>query len=102
MKKYSDSRIIYLDNRNIQGDGVIPGCCTSCMLYHKSVFHLLANELNPEKSIYNKNYKNKTKKIVNNNDCLYDWYLANLIAEYKIKTSSQPIVFSGNFNSTIS
>ena len=101
MKKYSDSRIIYLDDRNIQGDGVIPGCCLSCMLYHNSVFHLLANELNPEKSIYHKNYKNKTKKIVDDNDCLNDFYLANLISEYKIKTSSEPIVVSGKFISTL-
>jgi len=101
MKKYSDSRVIYLDARNSGGDGVIPGCCTACVLYHKSVFILLAQELNPEKSIYMQDYKNKTKKIINDNVCLYDWYLANLLSHYKIKTSSEPIVISDKIGSTI-
>jgi hypothetical protein len=101
MKKYSDSRVIYLDARNQGGDGVTPECCLACVLYHKSVFILLVQELNPEKSIYMQDYKIKDKKIKNDNVCLYDWYLSNLLSHYKIKTSSEPIVISNNLGSTI-
>ena len=102
IKKYSDSLIIYLDNRNPEGDGVIPDCCLSGMIYHKYVFKILANELNPEKGTYLQNYGNKDKKIMNHNDCLHDWFLANLIAENGFKTSSAPLVYSGRFDSRIS
>jgi len=101
IKKYPDSRVIYLDNRNKGGDGFIPGCCTSCLLYHNSVFELLARELNPETSLYMKDYANKPKEIVQHTDCLFDWFLANTLAHYNIKTSSEPLVASDGFKSDI-
>jgi hypothetical protein len=99
--KYPDSCIIYLDARNEKGEGVIPSCCTAGILYHNSVFKLLAKELNPLTGVYRQDYKDKQKNIIKTNDCLFDFFLANLISHYNIKTSSEPMVHSGRFDSTI-
>jgi hypothetical protein len=100
INKYNDSKVIYLDSRNSTGDGDLPGCCTSAVLYHNSVFKLLLQELDPIKGLYRQDYKNKNKKIVDHEHCLADWFLANLLAHYNIKVSSEAIVNSGRFDSS--
>jgi hypothetical protein len=101
IEKYPDSKVVYLDGRNPRGEGVIPGSQTSAIMYHNSVFELLAKELNPETGEYRKDYNNKSKNIVDFDDCVFDFFLANLLSQLNIKTSSEPIVASGRFDSTI-
>lgn len=93
VNKFSDSKVIYLDNRNRGGDGYIPRCCTSCVMYHRSVLDLFVKELHPETSTQLESF-NKTAPFIN-----YDFYLYWCITKFKIKCSSLPVVASGRFDS---
>jgi len=94
VKKFPDSKVIYLDNRNRGGDGFTPRCCTSCVMYHRSVLDFFIKERYPETSTQLENF-NKTSAFINN-----DFYLYWLITTFKIKCSSLPIVPSGRFDTT--
>ena len=98
--KYSDSKVIYLDNRNEEGEGLIPMCCTSALLYNNSTFDLLLKELNPETSDIMKNYYNENKYLPHE-DCNFDFLLADILHKYNIKTYSVALVQSGRFTTTI-
>ena len=98
IETYHDSKVIYLDNRNAKGHGVVPGCCTCCVMYHKSVFADMIKELHPDTSTHIAEYKPTTGL-----DTLTDWYIAWLITHrLNIPCSSHPIVQSGRFKSTFS
>ena len=43
----------------------------------------------------------KNKIILYNNNCIFDWFLANLLVEYDIKCSSEKIVDNDRFETTI-
>ena len=95
--KYSDSKVIYLDSRNKKGDGVVPGCCMNCVMYHNSVFDLFIRELYPYSSLFIFKYIEQT-----NEDTLNDWYIPWLIkTALKIKCSSHPIVNGHKHPSTL-
>ena len=93
VNKFSDSKVIYLDNRNRGGDGFTPRCCTSCVMYHRTILDFFVKELDPNISTQLEIF-NKTAPFIN-----YDFYLYRLITEFKIKCSSLPIVPSGRFDS---
>lgn len=98
IETYHDSKVIYLDGRNAEGHGVVPGCCTCCVMYHKSVFADMIKELHPDTSTHIAEYEPTTGL-----NTLFDWYLAWLIQHrLKIPCSSHPVVPSGRFTSTIS
>jgi hypothetical protein len=92
-KKFPDSKVIYLDNRNRGGDGYIPRCCTSCIMYHRTILDFFVKELDPNISTQLEIF-NKTAPFIN-----FDFYLYWLITKFKIKCSSLPIVASGRFDS---
>ena len=93
VNKFSDSKVIYLDNRNRGGDGYIPRCCTSCVMYHRTILDFFVKELDPNISTQLEIF-NKTTPFIN-----FDFYLYWLITKFKIKCSSLPIVPSGRFDS---
>ena len=93
VNKFSNSKVIYLDNRNKGGDGYTPRCCLSCVMYHRSVLDFFIKERYPETSTQLEIF-NKTSPFINNDFNLY-W----LITKFKIKCSSLPIVPSGRFDS---
>lgn len=96
IETYHDSKVIYLDGRNAKGHGVVPGCCTCCVMYHKSVFADMIKELHPDTSTHLAKYKPSTGL-----NSLTDWYIAWLIKHrLNIPCSSHPIVPSGRFKST--
>jgi hypothetical protein len=96
VSRFNDSKVIYLDKRNKEGDGVIPGCCRICVMIHSSVFDTLINELHPLTS--------KLLKPYIDEGCtpLGDLFLAYVLKTKNIKTSSYPIVSSTGMISTIS
>lgn len=93
VNKFSDSKVIYLDNRNRGGDGFTPRCCLSCVMYHRTILDFFVKERHPETSSQFETF-NKTTPFINN-----DFYLYWLITKFKIKCSSLPIVPSGRFDS---
>lgn len=99
VRTYPDSRVIYLDSRNPKGDGVVPGCCMNCVMYHRSVFDAFIKELHPDTSDFVTKYVKETKA-----HALNDWYIHWLIRTKHVPTkcSSHPIVRGHNFKSTVS
>jgi len=98
IETYHDSKIIYLDSRNAKGHGVVPMCCTCCVMYHKSVFADMIKELHPNTSTHIAKHKPSTGL-----DTLTDWYISWLIKHrLNIPCSSHPIVPNGRFKSTVS
>tara|TARA_Y100000389_G_C17363752_1_gene465135 strand:- start:321 stop:914 length:594 start_codon:yes stop_codon:yes gene_type:complete len=98
IETYHDSKVIYLDNRNPKGHGVVPAGCMCCVMYHKSVFADMIKELHPDTSTHIAEYKPTTGL-----DTLFDWYMAWLIKHrFNIPCSSHPIVPNGRFKSTVS
>ena len=96
IETYHDSKIIYLDSRNAKGHGVVPMCCTCCVMYHKSVFADMIKELHPNTSTHITKHKASTGLAT-----LTDWYISWLIKHrLNIPCSSHPIVQSGKFKST--
>ena len=93
VKEFSDSKVIYLDNRNKGGNGYTPRCCTSCVLYHHSILDFFIKEFDPERSSELDTFC-KTSPFVNG-----DFYEYWLITKFKVKCSSRPVVPSGRFES---
>jgi len=101
---YPDSKVIYLDDRNgLQpkelhtGDGMVPGCCMNCVMYHNSVLNTFIKELHPHTGKHFQEYIEQTQKAT-----LNDWLIPWLITYvFRIKCSSHAVVNGHNFQSTI-
>lgn len=94
VKKYPNSKVIYMDNRNQGGDGVVPGCCTNCVMYHKSVFADLVRHLDPRSPLYIE-FASKCEAP------MFDFYLSWLLRRLSIHTSSHPLIGGHRFDTTL-
>ena len=81
--------ITWLDGRNSVSFHKPSGCCTNAMLYSKSILPKLIYEFT-NKSGYGFNYQ--PRPIVQDQRCLYDWFLGNLVIVRKIKAASFKLV----------
>jgi hypothetical protein len=95
LDEFPNLRVINLDNRNPEGL-TTPDCCTSAVLYHKSVFDLLIRELDPTTSSIMQVYHYEQGR-----PCLFDWLLNHVIVSYNVPCYTLPIVPSGQFPSEI-
>ena len=66
-------RVVWLDERNHpEGYGIIPGCCVSGVLYHRSAMEVLARDMYWPNSELLQRYRNHTffpKNIIHHDDC---------------------------------
>ena len=95
--KYPNVKVINFDNRQSCKENEYARCCTSCILYKYEIIENLIKYLDYKTNDYMKDYK-----TLHNRDCLFDWYLFNLLEKLKIPMVCVPVVKSGNFDSTIS
>ena len=94
---YPKVKVINFDHRQSCKQNEYAGCCMSCVMYKYEIIEMLIKYLDYETNDFMKNYKK-----LYNQDCLWDWYIFNLLEKFKIPMVCVPVVKSGNFVSTLS
>lgn len=90
IKRFHDSQVIWLDARNKEGNGYIPYSRMNSVMYHKSVFELMINELHPDTSKEMNQWEKHHKKQVMVNDYYIPW----MLSRSGFKVSSMKVVKS--------
>ena len=89
---FRNKDIVWLDNRAGFGHGP-HGCCTVAVAYRTSKLQPLIEHFDPDNpQAYWNDYKRRQKKIVNDQTCLTDWYLANLVDHLHLRAYRAGIV----------